>query len=98
MIGESFILSALLFTIGIFGVLINRKNLITILVSIEIIFLSANINLVAGASLYGITGYIFAMFSLTIAAAEAAIGLAILIVYFRNANSIEISDIHRLKG
>jgi NADH-quinone oxidoreductase subunit K len=95
---QSYCLSAILFAIGILGVLINRKNLITILISIEIILLAANINFVASSSIQKVEGYIFALMTLTVAAAEAAVGLAILIVYFRNAHNINVTKINRLKG
>ena len=92
-------LSALLFTIGVAGIFLNRKNVITILMSIELILLSVNINFVAfSAYLHDLTGQVFAMFVLTVAAAEAAIGLAILVVYFRNRGSIAVEDIHMMKG
>lgn len=93
------VLAAGLFTIGIFGIFLNRKNVIIILMSIELLLLSVNINLVAFSSyLHDLVGQIFAMFVLTVAAAEAAIGLAILVVYFRRRGSIEVEDINRLKG
>ena len=93
------VLAAALFTIGIFGIFLNRKNVIIILMSIELILLAVNINLVAFSSyLNDMVGQIFAMFVLTVAAAEAAIGLAILVVYFRRRGSIEVEDINRLKG
>ncbi len=90
---------AIVFTLGIFGIFINRKNIITILMSIELMLLSVNINLVAfSAELSDLTGQIFAMFVLTVAAAEAAIGLAILVAYFRNRGSIEVEDVNLMKG
>jgi NADH-quinone oxidoreductase subunit K len=93
------IVAAILFTIGVFGIFLNRKNVIIILMSIELILLAVNINLVAFSwSLQDLTGQIFAMFVLTVAAAEAAIGLAILMVYFRNRGSIEVEDINVMKG
>ena len=92
-------LSALIFTIGILGIFLNKKNLIIILMSIELILLSVNINFIAFSSfLNEITGQIFAMLTLTVAAAEAAIGLAILVVFFRNLGSIEVTKINKLKG
>ena len=92
-------LSALIFTIGILGIFLNKKNLIIILMSIELILLSVNINFIAFSSfLNEITGQIFAMLTLTVAAAEAAIGLAILVVFFRNLGSIEVNKINNLKG
>ena len=93
------ILSSIIFTIGIFGVFLNRKNLIIILMSIELILLSVNINFIAfSAYINDISGQIFAMLTLTVAAAEAAIGLAILVVFFRNLGSIEVNKINQLKG
>lgn len=92
-------LSALIFVIGVCGIFLNRKNIITILMSIELILLSVNINLVAfSVQLGDLTGQIFAMFVLTVAAAEAAIGLAILVIFFRNRGSIDVDDIRELKG
>jgi NADH-quinone oxidoreductase subunit K len=91
--------AAVLFTLGVFGIFLNRKNVIIILMSIELMLLAVNINLVAfSAHLGDLTGQVFAMFVLTVAAAEAAIGLAILVVYFRNRGSIAVEDINRLKG
>ncbi len=92
-------LAALLFTLGIFGIFLNRKNVIVILMSIELMLLAVNINLVAFSWFLGdLTGQVFAMFVLTVAAAEAAIGLAILVVYFRNRGSIAVEDINLMKG
>lgn len=89
----------LLFTIGICGIFLNRKNVITILMSIELMLLAVNINFVAFSTHLGnLGGQIFTIFILTVAAAEAAIGLAILVVYFRNRGSIEVEDINRMKG
>ena len=89
----------MLFTTGVFGIFLNRKNVIIILMSIELILLSININLVAfSVHLNDLAGQIFAMFIITVAAAEAAIGLAILVVYFRNRGSIEVDDINMMKG
>lgn len=91
--------SAILFTLGVFGVFLNRKNIITILMSIELILLSVNLNFVAfSATLQDLTGQIFALFVLTVAAAEAAIGLAILVVFFRNRGSIAVEDVSQMKG
>ncbi|MFT5540400.1 MAG: NADH-quinone oxidoreductase subunit K [Alphaproteobacteria bacterium] len=91
--------AAILFTLGVFGIFLNRKNVIIILMSIELLLLAVNINLVAFSTQLGdLVGQIFAMFVLTVAAAEAAIGLAILVVYFRNRGSIAVEDINRLKG
>lgn len=93
------VLSAILFTLGVFGIFINRKNVIVILMSIELILLSVNINFVAFSSYLGdLSGQIFALLILTVAAAEAAIGLAILVVYFRNRGSIAVEDINMMKG
>ena len=90
---------AILFVLGVFGIFLNRKNVIVILMSIELILLSVNLNLVAfSSSLDDLTGQVFAMFILTVAAAEAAIGLAIVVIYFRNHGSIEVEDISALKG
>ena len=92
-------LGAILFTIGVVGIFLNKKNLIIILMSIELILLSVNINLVAFSTYLGnLSGQIFAMFTLTVAAAEAAIGLAILVAFFRNLGSIEVQKINKLKG
>lgn len=92
-------ISGILFTIGICGIFLNRKNVITILMSIELMLLAVNINMVAFSThLNNLTGQVFTLFILTVAAAEAAIGLAILVVYFRNRGSIEIEDINRMKG
>jgi NADH-quinone oxidoreductase subunit K len=92
-------ISAILFTLGVFGVFLNRKNVITILMSIELILLSVNLNFVAFSSqLHDLTGQIFALFVLTVAAAEAAIGLAILVVFFRNRGSIAVEDVNMMKG
>lgn len=92
-------LSAILFTIGVFGIFLNRKNVIIIMMSIELLLLAVNVNLVAfSAYLNDLQGQVFALFILTVAAAEAAIGLAILVVYFRNRGSIEVDDINMMKG
>jgi NADH-quinone oxidoreductase subunit K len=91
--------AAILFVLGIFGIFLNRKNVIVILMSVELILLSVNLNLVVfSAHLNDLAGQVFTMFILTVAAAEAAIGLAILVVYFRNRGSIEVEDISTLKG
>ncbi|GGB26450.1 NADH-quinone oxidoreductase subunit NuoK [Tistrella bauzanensis] len=93
------VLAAILFTLGIFGIFLNRKNVITILMSIELMLLAVNINFVAfSTQLQDLVGQVFAMFVLTVAAAEAAIGLAVLVVYFRNRGSIEVEDINMMKG
>jgi NADH-quinone oxidoreductase subunit K len=92
-------LAAILFTIGVFGIFLNRKNIIVILMSIELMLLAVNINLVAfSAFLHDLVGQIFAMFVLTVAAAESAIGLAILVIFFRNRGSIEVEDINAMRG
>lgn len=91
--------AAVLFTIGIFGIFLNRKNVIVILMSIELMLLAVNINLVAFSSFHSdLVGQIFAMMVLTVAAAEAAIGLAIVVVYFRNRGTIDVAEIDLLKG
>ncbi|MBX6320694.1 MAG: NADH-quinone oxidoreductase subunit NuoK [Rhodospirillaceae bacterium] len=93
------IVAAILFTIGVFGIFLNRKNVIIILMSVELILLAVTINLVAFSSFLGdLVGQVFAIFVLTVAAAEAAIGLAILVVYFRNRGSIAVEDINMMKG
>jgi NADH-quinone oxidoreductase subunit K len=98
-IGHYLTVGAILFTIGVFGIFLNRKNVIIILMSVELILLAVNINLVGfSAHLNDLVGQIFAMFVLTVAAAEAAIGLAILVVYFRNRGTIEVEDINVMKG
>ncbi len=98
-ISNYLVVAAILFTIGIFGIFINRKNVIVILMSIEVMLLSVNINLVAfSAHLGDLVGQVFALLVLTVAAAEAAIGLAILVVFFRNRGSIEVEDINMMKG
>jgi NADH-quinone oxidoreductase subunit K len=91
--------AAILFTLGIFGIFLNRKNVIIILMSIELMLLAINLNLIAFSAYLGdLAGQVFAMFVLTVAAAEAAIGLAILVVYFRNRGSIEVEDINLMHG
>jgi NADH-quinone oxidoreductase subunit K len=93
------IVGAILFVLGVFGIFMNRKNVIVILMSVELILLAVNLNLVAfSARLGDLTGQVFAMFILTVAAAEAAIGLAIVVIYFRNRGSIEVEDVSTLKG
>ena len=93
------VLAAMLFTIGVFGMFLNRKNVIVILMSIELMLLAVNINFVAfSAYLSDMAGQVFTMFILTVAAAEAAIGLAILVVFFRNKGSIAVDDIASMKG
>jgi len=91
--------AACLFTLGILGIFLNRKNVIVVLMSVELMLLAVNINLVAFSAYLGdITGQIFALFILTVAAAEAAIGLAIIVVYYRNRGSIAVEDINMMKG
>ncbi len=91
--------AAILFTLGIFGIFINRKNVIVILMAIELILLSVNLNLVAFSAYLGdLVGQVFALMVLTVAAAEAAIGLAILVVFYRNRGSIAVEDINLMKG
>jgi NADH-quinone oxidoreductase subunit K len=90
---------AILFTLGVFGIFLNRKNVIVILMSVELMLLAVNINFVAFSAFLGdLTGQIFALLILTVAAAEAAIGLAIVVVYFRNRGSIAVDDINMMKG
>ena len=98
-LGQYLFVAATLFTIGVFGIFLNRKNVIVILMSIELILLAVNINFVAFSSfLHDLVGQIFALFILTVAAAEAAIGLAILVVYFRNRGTIAVEDVNLMKG
>ena len=98
-LGHYLTVAAILFTIGVFGIFINRKNVIVILMSVELILLAVNINLVAFSTHLGdIVGQVFALLVLTVAAAEASIGLAILVVYFRNRGSIAVEDINLMKG
>ena len=92
-------LGAILFTLGVFGIFLNRKNVIIILMSVELMLLAVNINFVAfSAELNDLVGQVFAVFILTVAAAEAAIGLAILVIYFRNRGTIAVEDINMMKG
>ncbi len=100
-IGLSHYLSvaAILFTLGVFGIFLNRKNVIIIMMSVELMLLAVNINFVAFSSyLHDLVGQVFAMFILTVAAAEAAIGLAIVVVFFRNRGTIAVEEISQLKG
>jgi NADH-quinone oxidoreductase subunit K len=93
------VVSAILFVMGVLGIFLNRKNVIIILMAIELILLAVNINLVAfSAYLHDLVGQVFAMFVLTVAAGEAAIGLAILVIYFRNRGTIAVDDVDRLRG
>jgi NADH-quinone oxidoreductase subunit K len=98
-LGHYLAVSAALFVIGVFGIFVNRKNIIVILMAIELILLSVNINLIAFSVYSGtIEGQVFAMLVLTVAAAEAAVGLAILVVYFRNRGAIATEDVNVLRG
>lgn len=98
-LGHYLAVAAILFTLGILGIFLNRKNVIVILMSIELILLSVNINMVAFSHfLNDIVGQVFALFILTVAAAEAAIGLAILVVFYRNRGSIAVEDVNMMKG
>ena len=98
-LGHYLAVAAVLFTLGVLGIFINRKNIIVILMSVELILLSVNINFVAFSSFLGdLVGQIFAMLILTVAAAEAAIGLAILVAFFRNRASIAVEDVNMMKG
>ena len=98
-LGHDLSVAAILFTLGIFGIFLNRKNVIVILMSIELILLSVNINLLAFSSFMGdIVGQVYALVVLTVAAAESAIGLAILVAFFRNRGSIAVEDVNLMKG
>src|SRR4029079_18023841 len=98
-LGHYLTVGAILFVLGVFGIFLNRKNVIVILMAIELILLAVNINLVAfSVFLHNMVGQVFAMFVLTVAAAEAAIGLAILVIYFRGRGSIAVDDINQMKG
>lgn len=98
-LGHYLFVAASLFTLGMFGIFLNRKNVIIILMSVELMLLAVNINLVAFSTfLHDLAGQVFAMFVLTVAAAEAAIGLAILVIYFRNRGTIAVEDINLMKG
>ena len=98
-VGHYLAVGAVLFVLGVFGIFMNRKNVIVIMMSIELILLSVNINLVGFSSALGdLAGQVFALFVLTVAAAEAAIGLAIVVVYYRNRGSIEVEDVTLMKG
>ena len=98
-LGHYLTVGAILLMLGVFGIFLNRKNVIVILMSVELILLAVNLNLVAFSSvLNDLAGQVFAMFVLTVAAAEAAIGLAIVVVYFRNRGSIEVEDVNMMKG
>ena len=98
-LGHYLVVGAILFALGVFGIIANRKNLIVMLMAIELILLAVNLNLVAFSSaLQDLTGQIFAMFVLTVAAGEAAIGLAILVIYYRGRGTIAVDDVNRMKG
>ena len=98
-LGHYLTLAAIIFTIGVVGIFLNRNNVIVILMSIELILLAVNINLVAfSIFINDLSGQIFTLFILTVAAAEAAIGLAIIVVYFRNSDTIRVEEIKNLKG
>jgi NADH-quinone oxidoreductase subunit K len=98
-LGHYLTVAAILFTLGVFGILVNRKNVIIMLMSVELILIAVNINLVAFSSFINdLAGQIFALLVLTVAAAEAAIGLAILVAFFRNRGSIAVEDINAMKG
>ena len=98
-LGHYLAVGAILFALGVFGIILNRKNVIIILMAIELILLSVNINLVAfSAYLNDLVGQVFSMFVLTVAAGEAAIGLAILVIYFRARGTIAVDDINQMKG
>ena len=98
-VGHYLAVSGILLVLGVFGIFLNRKNVIIILMSIELILLAVNLNLVAfSANLGDLAGQVFALFVLTVAAAEAAIGLAIVVIYFRNRGSIQVEDVNLMKG
>jgi NADH-quinone oxidoreductase subunit K len=98
-LGHYLVVAAILFVLGVLGIFLNRKNVIIILMAIELILLAVNINLVAFSAYLGdLVGQVFAMFVLTVAAGEAAIGLAILVIYFRNRGTIAVDDINQMKG
>ena len=98
-LGHYLLVAAVLFTFGVLGIFLNRKNVIIILMCVELMLLAVNINLVAFSAFQGnVIGQVFAMLVLTVAAAEAAIGLAILVVYFRNRGTVEVEDINAMKG
>ena len=99
MLGHYLVVSGILLMLGVFGIFLNRKNVIVILMAIELILLAVNLNLVAfSAALNDLSGQVLAMLVLTVAAAEAAIGLAIVLVYFRNRGSIQVEDVNLMKG
>ncbi|MFA5962987.1 MAG: NADH-quinone oxidoreductase subunit NuoK [Sphingomonas sp.] len=93
------VVAAILFALGVLGIVVNRKNLIVMLMAVELILLAVNLNFVAfSAYLHDLVGQVFAMFVLTVAAGEAAIGLAILVIYFRGRGTISVDDVNRMKG
>jgi NADH-quinone oxidoreductase subunit K len=93
------VVAAILFVMGVLGIFLNRKNIIVILMAIELILLAVNLNLVAfSAALHDLVGQVFAMFVLTVAAGEAAVGLAMLVIYFRGRGTIAVDDVNRMKG
>ena len=98
-VGHYLVVAAILLVVGIFGIFLNRKNVIVIMMSVELMLLAVNLNLVAFSSQLGnLEGQVFALFVLTVAAAEAAIGLAIVVVYYRNRGSIQVEDVNLMKG
>ena len=98
-LGHYLAVGAILFVLGVFGIFVNRKNVIVLLMAIELILLSVNLNLVAFSAYLGdMVGQVFAMFVLAVAAAEAAIGLAILVIYFRGRGTIDVEDVNRMRG
>jgi NADH-quinone oxidoreductase subunit K len=98
-LGHYLTVAAILFTLGVFGIFLNRKNIIVILMSVELILLAVNLNLVAfSAELNDLQGQVFALLILTVAAAEAAIGLAVLVIFFRNRGTIAVEDVNMMKG
>ena len=98
-LGHYLAVGTILFVLGVLGIFLNRKNVIIILMAVELILLAVNINLVAFSAFLGdMVGQVFAMFVLTVAAAEAAVGLAILVIYFRNRGTIAVDDINQMKG
>jgi NADH-quinone oxidoreductase subunit K len=98
-LGHYLTVAAILFTLGVFGIFLNRKNIIIILMSVELILLAVNVNFVAfSAQLNDLAGQVFALLILTVAAAEAAIGLAILVIFYRNRGTIAVEDVNQLKG
>ena len=98
-LGHYLTVAAILFTLGVFGIFLNRKNIIVILMSVELILLAVNLNFVAfSAHLQDLQGQVFALMILTVAAAEAAIGLAILVIFYRNRGSIAVEDVNMMKG